>query len=84
MGAVKKYLEDNVFQNLGDRPFSVVYVHTGVNRSENFPGMLALRSIYNAIPIKIKDNLDTVYFLHPGIQSRLFFATFGRLLFGRW
>ncbi|KAL2453470.1 SEC14 cytosolic factor family protein/phosphoglyceride transfer family protein [Abeliophyllum distichum] len=85
--ALKKYLEDEIFPSLGESPFSVVYVNTGVNRSDNFPGISALRSIYEAIPIKIKENLDSIYFLHPGFQSRLFLATFGRLVFpgpGGW
>ncbi|KAG8378014.1 hypothetical protein BUALT_Bualt08G0094000 [Buddleja alternifolia] len=78
---LKKYLEDEIFSRLDGRPFSVVYVHTGVNRGENFPGISALKSIYEAIPVKVRDNLDTFYFLHPGLQSRLFLATFGRILF---
>ncbi|XVF62255.1 hypothetical protein PTKIN_Ptkin08bG0202800 [Pterospermum kingtungense] len=78
---LKKYLEEYIFPRLGKKPFSVLYVHTGVQRSENFPGISALRSIYDAIPINVKDNLQAVYFVHPGLQSRLFLATFGRLLF---
>ncbi|KAI3464753.1 hypothetical protein Pfo_021416 [Paulownia fortunei] len=78
---LKKYLEDEIFPSLDGRPFSVVYVHTGVNRSENFPGISALKSIYEAIPVKVRENLETFYFLHPGLQSRLFLATFGRILF---
>ncbi|KAL6995931.1 hypothetical protein U1Q18_006066 [Sarracenia purpurea var. burkii] len=79
--ALKKYLEEKIWPVLGDRPFSVVYVHTGVQRSENFPGISALRSIYDAISTDVKDRLEAVYFLHPGLRSRIFFATFGRLLF---
>ncbi|GLU19708.1 hypothetical protein SLE2022_359420 [Rubroshorea leprosula] len=79
--ALKAYLEENVFPRLGRKPFSVVYVHTGVQRSENFPGISALRAIYDAIPINVKNNLQAVYFVHPGLQARLFLATFGRLLF---
>ncbi|XP_062097214.1 uncharacterized protein LOC133803260 [Humulus lupulus] len=80
--ALNKYLEDRVFPNLDDeKPFSMVYIHTDVNRTENFPGISTLRSIYEAIPAKVKDNLESVYFVHPGIQSRLFLATFGRFLF---
>ncbi|PIN01802.1 Hismacro and SEC14 domain-containing protein [Handroanthus impetiginosus] len=79
--ALKKYLEDEIFPSLDGGPFSVVYVHTGVNRGENFPGISALKSIYDAIPVKVKENLETFYFLHPGLQSRLFLATFGRVLF---
>ncbi|GFZ10461.1 SEC14 cytosolic factor family protein [Actinidia rufa] len=79
--ALGKYLEEKIFPNFGERPFSVVYVHAGVHRSDNFPGISALRSIFESIPVNIKDRLEAVYFLHPGIQSRLFLATFGRLLF---
>ncbi|PSS31213.1 hypothetical protein CEY00_Acc04509 [Actinidia chinensis var. chinensis] len=79
--ALSKYLEKKIFPGLGERPFSVVYVHTAVQRSENFPGISALRSIFESIPIDVKDRLEAVYFLHPGLQSRLFLAAFGRLLF---
>ena len=78
---LKKYLEEKIYPKLGAKPFSVVYVHTDVQRSENFPGISVLRLIYDAIPINVKDNLEAVYFLHPGLQARLFLATFGRLFF---
>ncbi|KAH7519865.1 hypothetical protein FEM48_Zijuj08G0082500 [Ziziphus jujuba var. spinosa] len=78
---LKKYLEQKIYPKLGKKPFSVLYVHTGVQRSENFPGISALRSIYDTIPINVKENLEAVYFVHPGLQARLFLATFGRLLF---
>ncbi|KAG6388488.1 hypothetical protein SASPL_149916 [Salvia splendens] len=76
--ATKKFLEDEIFPNLEGRPFSAVYVHTEVSRGDNFPGISALKSIYDAVP----GGLEAVYFLHPGIQSRLFLAAFGRLIFG--
>ncbi|KAL2522289.1 protein GDAP2-like protein [Forsythia ovata] len=79
--AIKTYLEHEVFPRLGERLFAIVYVHTGVNKTENFPGISALKLINEAIPIKVRQNLESVYFLHPGLQSRLFLATFGRLLF---
>ncbi|XVF59860.1 hypothetical protein PTKIN_Ptkin07bG0309600 [Pterospermum kingtungense] len=78
---LKEYLDEHIFPRLGKKPFSVLYVHTGVQRNDNFPGISALRSIYDAIPINVKDNLQAVYFVHPGLHSRLFLATFGRLLF---
>lgn len=78
---VKKYLEEKIFPKLEKRPFSVLYVHTDVQRSENFPGITALRSVYDAIPVNVKENLEAVYFVHPGLQSRLFLATFGRFMF---
>ena len=79
---LKKYLEERVFPKLmGKRKFAVLYVHTGVQRSENFPGISGLRWIYDAIPANVKENLEAVYFIHPGLQARLFLATFGRFLF---
>lgn len=74
-------MEEKIFANLGERPFSMVYVHTGVQRAENFPGISTLRSIYEAIPISVREQLEAVYFVHPGLQARLFLATFGRLIF---
>ncbi|PON93984.1 CRAL-TRIO lipid binding domain containing protein [Trema orientale] len=79
--ALKKYLENRVFPKLDEKPFSVVYIHTDVQRSENFPGISTFRSIYEAIPAHVKDHIEAVYFVHPGIQARLFLATFGRFLF---
>ncbi|OAY57624.1 rho GTPase-activating protein 1 [Manihot esculenta] len=81
LDVLKSYLEEKIYPRLGDKPFSVLYVHTGVQRSENFPGISALRSVYDAIPINLKNNIRAVYFVHPGLQARLFLATFGRLLF---
>ncbi|KAI3519131.1 hypothetical protein L1887_08158 [Cichorium endivia] len=77
---LKKYLEVKVFPKL-ERPFVVVYIHTDVQKSENFPGISALRSAYDAIPITVKQYLEAVYFVHPDLQSRLFLATFGRFIF---
>ncbi|KAL7612460.1 uncharacterized protein LOC111902564 [Lactuca sativa] len=77
---LKKYLEVKVFPKL-ERPFVVVYIHTDVDKSENFPGISALRSAYEAIPINVKQYLEAVYFVHPDLQSRLFLATFGRFIF---
>ncbi|CAN6825470.1 unnamed protein product [Brassica oleracea] len=81
LDVLKKYLEEKIFPRLGRKPFSILYIHTGVQRSENFPGISALRAIYDAIPVNVRDNLQEVYFLHPGLQSRLFLATCGRFLF---
>lgn len=78
---LKKYLEEKIYPKLEEKPFSVVYVHAEVQRSENFPGISTLRSIYDGIPMNVKNHLESVYFLHPGLQARLFLATFGRFLF---
>ncbi|KAI3848768.1 hypothetical protein MKX03_011382 [Papaver bracteatum] len=79
--SLNKYLEVKIFPQLGERPFSVVYVHTDVQRSDNFPGISTLRSIYEALPINIKENLEEVYFVHHGLQSKKFLATFSCFLF---
>ncbi|XP_073136354.1 uncharacterized protein [Henckelia pumila] len=79
--ALKKFLEAEIFPGLNGRRFSVVYAHSGVNRSENSPGILALKSMFDAVPAGVAQNVEAVYFLHPSLQCRLFLATFGRLLF---
>lgn len=78
---MKKYLEEKIFPELEKHPFAVVYLHTDVEKSDDFVGISALRSIYDAIPTKVRDNLEAMYFVHPGLQARLFLATFGRFLF---
>ncbi|KAL9257930.1 GDAP2-like protein [Drosera capensis] len=79
---VKRYLEEKIYRALeSGGPFSVLYIHTGVHRSENFPGIAALRSIYEAVPVDLKNNLEAVYFVHPDLHARLFLATVGRLMF---
>ncbi|CAK9312765.1 unnamed protein product [Citrullus colocynthis] len=78
--AVNVYLKDKIFPFLKDGPFTVVYIHTDVHWTENFPGVSNLKAIYEAIPITIKNNIEAVYFLHPGLQARVFFATVGRLM----
>lgn len=78
---MKKYLEEKIFPELEKQPFAVVYLHTDVEKTDDFVGISALRSIYDAIPVKVRDNLEAMYFVHPGLQARLFLATFGRFLF---
>ncbi|KAK1440539.1 hypothetical protein QVD17_06368 [Tagetes erecta] len=77
---LKKYLEVKIFPKLL-RPFVVVYIHTDVQKSDNFPGISVLRSVYDAIPATVKEHLEAVYFVHPDLQSRIFLATFGRFIF---
>ncbi|KAK8318999.1 hypothetical protein V6Z11_A13G210300 [Gossypium hirsutum] len=77
---VKKYLEEHIFPRLRKKTFLVLYVHTGVQRIKNFPGISALRWINEAIPINVRDILQTVYFLNRGLQPHLFLATFGHFL----
>ncbi|KAM0938669.1 putative CRAL-TRIO lipid binding domain-containing protein [Dioscorea sansibarensis] len=78
---IKQYLEKRIFPELEGKPFVVVFVHTYVQRSDNFPGVAVLRSVYEALPAAIRDGIHAVYFVHPGLQARLFLATLGRFLF---
>ncbi|MFS7947648.1 putative CRAL-TRIO lipid binding domain-containing protein [Helianthus anomalus] len=77
---LNQYLEKEIFPKL-ERPFAVVYIHTEVCKSEIFPGISFLRPVYDSIPVTVKQNLETVYFVHPDLQSRLFLTTFSRFIF---
>lgn len=78
---MKAYLRERVLPEIGDRDFVVVYMHSRVDRARNFPGVGAIRAAYESLPADAKERMRAVYFIHPGLQSRLFFATFGRFLF---
>ncbi|XP_042486920.1 ganglioside-induced differentiation-associated protein 2-like isoform X2 [Macadamia integrifolia] len=60
-------------------PFCIVYMHSTVQKEDNSPGMTVLRWIYEDLPSEYKDRLNIVYFVHPGLRSRLVLATLGRL-----
>lgn len=75
---LKKYIFYKIYTELPEGPFSIVYIHTTVQKEDNSPGMTILRWIYEDLPAEIKDRLQVVYFLHPGLRSRLAFATLGR------
>ncbi|XP_073120106.1 uncharacterized protein [Henckelia pumila] len=79
--AVMKYLEEEIFPGLNGKKFSVVYINSGVTRAENFPGIFALRWLYKAIPVEVRDNMESVYMVHPSFQCCFFLSTLGRLLF---
>uniref|UniRef100_A0A9I9D6A5 CRAL-TRIO domain-containing protein n=1 Tax=Cucumis melo TaxID=3656 RepID=A0A9I9D6A5_CUCME len=81
LDVLKKHLEEKIFPRLKNKRFTILYFHSGVQRSQNFPGIAALRSIYDAIPAAVKANLEAVYFVHPDLQARLFLATLGRIFF---
>eukprot|EP00252_Welwitschia_mirabilis_P020305 TRINITY_DN4946_c0_g1_i1.p1 TRINITY_DN4946_c0_g1~~TRINITY_DN4946_c0_g1_i1.p1 ORF type:complete len:187 (-),score=18.01 TRINITY_DN4946_c0_g1_i1:602-1111(-) len=73
-----KFVHQKILAEIPEGPFCVVYIHTSVQRVENCPGLSTLWLIYEDLPPSIKERLQIVYFLHPGIQSRLLFATVGR------
>ncbi|WVZ74261.1 hypothetical protein U9M48_022469 [Paspalum notatum var. saurae] len=79
--ALRAYLRERVVPEIGGREFVVVYMHSRVHRGDNFPGVGAIRAAYESLPAADRERLRAVYFVHPALQSRLFFATFGRFLF---
>uniref|UniRef100_A0A2P2IWW0 CRAL-TRIO domain-containing protein n=1 Tax=Rhizophora mucronata TaxID=61149 RepID=A0A2P2IWW0_RHIMU len=75
---LKKYIFYKIFSELPEGPFCIVYIHSTVQKEENSPGMTILRWIYEELPTEGKERLQVVYFIHPGLRSRLVFATLGR------
>ncbi|CAN1173395.1 Ganglioside-induced differentiation-associated protein 2 [Linum perenne] len=76
---LKKYIFHKICSELPEGPFSIVYMHSTVQKEDNSPGITVLRWIYEELPGNYKDRLQTVYFVHPGLRSRLAMATLGRL-----
>ncbi|KAL9261207.1 Ganglioside-induced differentiation-associated protein 2-like protein [Drosera capensis] len=75
---LKKYVFYKIYSELPEGPFCIVYMHTTVQKEDNSPGMTILRWVYEDLPSDIKERLQVVYFLHPGLRSRIVFATLGR------
>ncbi|PKU83436.1 ganglioside-induced differentiation-associated protein 2 [Dendrobium catenatum] len=76
---LKRYVFHKLMAELRDGPFCILYMHTTVQKEDNNPGMSILRWIYEDLPVEYKERLQVVYFLHPGLRSRLAIATLGRL-----
>lgn len=77
---LKKYVFHKILTEMDEGPFCIVYMHSTVQKEDNSPGLTMLRWIYEELPDEYKDRLQAVYFIHPGLRSRLVFATLGRLL----
>ncbi|XP_062103235.1 uncharacterized protein LOC133814264 [Humulus lupulus] len=75
---LKRYIVQKLCSELPEGPFSIVYMHSTVQKEDNSPGITILRWIYEDLPSDFKDRLQFVYFVHPGLRSRLVFATLGR------
>ncbi|KAL5743785.1 hypothetical protein ACOSP7_026647 [Xanthoceras sorbifolium] len=75
---LKRYIFHKIINELPEGPFCIVYMHTNVQKEDNSPGVTILRWIYEELPSNIKDRLQVMYFIHPGLLSRLVFATLGR------
>ncbi|KAI4300860.1 hypothetical protein L6164_034188 [Bauhinia variegata] len=78
---LKRYVFHIKSSELIEGPFCIVYMHTTVQKEDNSPGLTILRWIYEELPPDFKDRLQTVYFVHPGLRSRLVIATLGRFFF---
>ncbi|XP_020273006.1 ganglioside-induced differentiation-associated protein 2-like, partial [Asparagus officinalis] len=76
---LKRYVFHKLSTELAEGPFCILYMHSTVNSEDNNPGMSILRWIYEELPSEYKERLQVVYFLHPGLRSRLAVATLGRL-----
>ncbi|XP_047077717.1 ganglioside-induced differentiation-associated-protein 2-like [Lolium rigidum] len=79
--ALRAHLQSRILPEVGEREFVVVYMHSLVDRGDNCPGLGAVRAAYQSLPAVSRERLRAVYFVHPGLQARLFFATVGRFLF---
>ncbi|XP_073287401.1 uncharacterized protein [Primulina huaijiensis] len=77
---LKKYVFHKILTEIPDGPFCIVYIHSTAQKDDNSPGITILRWIYEELPNDYKDKLQVVYFIHPGLWSRLVFATLGRFL----
>eukprot|EP00262_Sarcandra_glabra_P022065 TRINITY_DN9599_c1_g1_i1.p1 TRINITY_DN9599_c1_g1~~TRINITY_DN9599_c1_g1_i1.p1 ORF type:complete len:268 (+),score=47.42 TRINITY_DN9599_c1_g1_i1:44-805(+) len=75
---LKRYIFNKIFSELFEEPFCIVYLHSTVQKEDNSPGLSILRWIYEELPSDYKERLRVVYFVHPGIRSRVIFATLGR------
>ncbi|KAM3280694.1 protein GDAP2 [Capsicum chacoense] len=75
---LKKYVFNKICTELPEGPFCIVYMHSTVQTEDNNPGLTILRWIYEELPSDHKDRLQAVYFVHPGLRSRLVLATLGR------
>ncbi|XP_074584743.1 uncharacterized protein LOC141840602 [Curcuma longa] len=76
---LKRYVFHKFITELTEEPFCIVYMHSTVQSEDNNPGISIMRWIYEELPLDFKDRLQVVYFLHPGLRSRLVLATLGRL-----
>ncbi|CAL5420741.1 unnamed protein product [Camellia sinensis] len=75
---LKKYVFHKIYTEMPEGPFCIIYMHSTVQKEDNNPGITILRWIYEELPPACKDRLQVVYFIHPGLRSRLVFATLGR------
>ena len=76
---LKVYMLQKLHHELQPGLYVIVYFHTAVQRSDNYPGLWALRDIYETLPNQLKHRMQAVYVVHPGLRSRVVLATLGRI-----
>lgn len=72
------YVLQKLLHELHPGPYVIVYFHSAVQRQDNSPGAWALRDLYEFLPNQLKHRLQAVYYVHPGLRSRVLLATLGR------
>ncbi|PON31473.1 CRAL-TRIO lipid binding domain containing protein, partial [Trema orientale] len=55
---LKRYIVHKLSSELPKGPFSVVYMHSTVQKEDNSPGIIILRWIYEDLPSDFKDRLQ--------------------------
>lgn len=75
---LKRYIFHKISTEIPEGPYCIVYMHSTVQKEDNSPGLTILRWIYEELPSDFKGRLQVLYFIHPGLKSRLVFATLGR------
>lgn len=75
---LKEYVFNKICKELLKGLLCVVYMHSSVQKDNNNPGLTILRWIYEELSSDCKDKLQAVYFVYPGLLSRLVLGTLGR------
>ncbi|KAI5069290.1 hypothetical protein GOP47_0015591 [Adiantum capillus-veneris] len=82
---LKEFIQHKIFKEIPTEQFCVVYFHSKVSRKDNNPGVFNLRWFYETLPTDVRQRLEVVYFVHPGLLARTLLGTLGRFfLSDRW
>lgn len=75
---LRDYIQHKICRELQEENFCIAYFHTRVTRKDNYPGVFNLRWLYETLPGDVRQRLQVVYFVHPGLLSRTILGTLGR------
>ncbi|MCO5605851.1 hypothetical protein L7F22_060035 [Adiantum nelumboides] len=76
---LKDFINHKVIKEIpSDEQFCIIYFHTKVSRKDNNPGVINLRSFYETLPMDVRQRLQVVYFVHPGLLARTLLGILGR------